>query len=65
MEVFRKAKVIITEVSYHELYKEHCLFNEIYNKLTDMNFKYAGSFNELSHPKTGMPLSADAISIKE
>lgn len=61
IQIFKKAKVIITEVSYYELYRGQVLFEEIYHQLTTIGFKYKGNINNSFHPKTGLPLFADAI----
>ncbi len=63
-KTFMKAKVVITEVSFHELYKGQALFDEIYIMLQDLGFRYKGNINNSFHPQTGLPLFADAIFLK-
>lgn len=64
IQIFKKARLIITEVSYCELYKGQVLFEEIYYQLTKIGFKYKGNINNSFHPKTGLPLFADAIFVR-
>jgi len=65
IDTFRKARVIMTEVSYYELYKGQVLFDEIYNQLEKMGFRYKGSINNLFHPIKGLLLSSDAVFVRE
>lgn len=59
-----RIKVILTEVSFVELYKRQVLFEDIYTSLKSNGFKFYGCNNLLSSPKNGFPLQADAIFIK-
>ena len=63
--ILSKAKVIITETSFTELYKGQPSFDEIYNLLKDMGFKYAGCIDILFNPQNGIPLQSDSVFIKE
>jgi FkbM family methyltransferase len=63
-ETISKAKVVICEVEYLELYKGQPLFDDIYSQLKSLGFFYKGSLNNFYHPKTGLPLFADAIFLK-
>jgi len=62
---FKKATVIITEVSFYELYKGQPLFDQIQSQLRKMGFECKGSINASFHPETGLPLFADAIFVME
>lgn len=64
MNTFKKATIVICEVSFYELYKGQLLFNEILDIFKNMGFVYKASINPGFHPKNGMPLFADAIFIK-
>lgn len=64
-ETLMKAKIVITETSFQELYNGQVLFEEIYTILKDLGFRYKGNINASFHPKTGLPLFADALFIKE
>lgn len=63
-ETFAKAKVVIAEVSYYELYKGQVLFDGFYDELRKIGFKYKGNINNSFHPRKGLPLFADAVFIK-
>lgn len=63
--VISRAKVIIAEVSFWELYKNQKLFNDIYQLLTGLGFKYKGNIEQIMNPIDGRPLQADAIFLKE
>ncbi len=65
IDIFKKARVIMTEVSYYELYKGQAQFDEVYDQLRNMGFKYKGSINNLFHPTKGLLLSSDAVFVKE
>jgi hypothetical protein len=65
MKTFKRATIIICEVSFYELYREQLLFDAISNIFKNMGFTYRGSINPGFHPKNGMPLFADAIFIKD
>ncbi|MDI6701320.1 MAG: FkbM family methyltransferase [bacterium] len=65
METFKNAKVIITEVSFFELFKEQVFFDEIYDQLRMMGFEYKGNICTSFHPKNGLPLFADAVFVRE
>jgi FkbM family methyltransferase len=58
------AKMIITEVSFRELYENQLLFDGIYLMLKELGFKYAGNYEQLYSPINNEILQADAIFIK-
>ncbi|MBK7105837.1 MAG: FkbM family methyltransferase [Ignavibacteriae bacterium] len=60
-----EVKIIILEVSFHELYKDQPLFNDIYTYLVEKGFNYYGNFEQLIDPHNGQILQADAIFIKQ
>ena len=65
LNTFKKAKIVVTDISFYELYKRQPLFEDVYNLLLSIGFKYKGSINTTFHSKTGLPLFADAIFVKE
>jgi FkbM family methyltransferase len=64
LEILKKAHIIITEVSFVQLYSDQVLFDEIYSQLTQLGFSYAGNFEQLYSPLNNQILQADAIFIK-
>ncbi|OUL29115.1 FkbM family methyltransferase [Nostoc sp. 106C] len=60
----KRAKIIIIETSFTNLYEDQPLFEDIYSKLKDWDFVYAGCFDQLYHPQDGKILQADSIFIK-
>ena len=65
MNTIKKAKVVITEVSFYELYKDQVLFGEIYETFVSLGFDFKG-FNDLSfHPVSGLSLFGDAVFVKK
>lgn len=62
--VINQAEILIVETSFESLYKDQCLFYDIYKLLESMNFKYIGAFDQLISPKSNKILQQDAIFIK-
>ena len=65
IDVFSKAKILVLESSFQELYEGQPLFDDIYKLLIPMGFKFYGNLHVLKHPKTGIPLDADCLFINE
>jgi FkbM family methyltransferase len=65
METLSRAKLIICELSFVELYSGQALFENIYNKLSGLGFIYAGNIEQLRSPQTNQILQADGIFIKQ
>jgi len=61
---FKKASVVICELSFVELYKGQSLFEDIFRRFTHLGFKFAGSIEQLRSPETNRILQADGIFIK-
>lgn len=59
--VLEKAKLLLIETSFVELYKDQKFFDEIYTYLINLGFSYAGSFDQLFDPNNGLPIQQDAI----
>jgi len=60
----QKADMIICELSFSELFKGQVLFDEIYNTIISLGFRYIGSLDQLRSPRTNAILQADGIFIK-
>jgi FkbM family methyltransferase len=65
LETFAKAKLLILELSYLELYKGQPLFNDIYQELAKLGFQFCGTMEQLKDPKNQAFLDADCIFIKK
>ncbi len=59
-----KAKAIIIEVSFQELYEGQALFDDIYSMLRQKGFSYMGNLYQLLNPMDGAPLQADALFVR-
>jgi FkbM family methyltransferase len=59
-----KAKAIIIEVSFRELYEGQPLFDRIFALLSNMGFRYMGNLYQLLSPVDGSPLQADALFVR-
>lgn len=64
IDFLKKVDMIITEVSYVELYEQQPLFHDIYDYLYSNGFIFHGNFDQMSDPGTNYILQADAIFIK-
>lgn len=62
--IFKLAKVIISEISFQELYEGQQCFDGIYNQLINLGFSLKGIVGPGLNPNTGLPLYADAIFMK-
>jgi len=60
-DVVARAKIIIIEVSFQTLYEGGPLFDDLYRLLRDHGLTYNGNFEQLSSPRDGRILQADAI----
>ena len=63
-ETVGKARAIIIEVSFRELYEGQPLFERIFGLLSGKGFKYMGNLYQLLSPIDGAPLQADALFVK-
>lgn len=61
LSVLRRARLVITEVSFHELYRGQTLFQDIYRQLEGVGFRYMGSMKQMLSPLDGGVLQADAV----
>ncbi|MBK3665342.1 FkbM family methyltransferase [Bradyrhizobium diazoefficiens] len=60
----KRAKFIITEVSFTPLYEGQPLFGMIYDQLKQLGFAYGGEMHQLKSPRDGLPLQADALFVR-
>jgi FkbM family methyltransferase len=63
-EIFRKAKVVIIEISIEHLYKDQPLFDDIYHILKNLGFSYYGNSSQSHSVSDGHVLFIDAIFVK-
>ncbi len=64
-KITSNSEVIITEVSFYELYENQTLFDGIYKKLKNLGFNYLGNYEQLHSPIDHKVLQADAIFKKQ
>lgn len=64
VNTIENASMIILETSFVKLYENAPLFDDIYKKLESLNFKYAGSFEQLLRPGDMKILQQDSIFLK-
>jgi FkbM family methyltransferase len=62
--VLERTRLIITEVSFQELYRGQTLFQDIYRQLEDAGFRYMGSIKQMLSPLDGGVLQADAVFLR-
>ena len=64
LETFKKANILLLELSFQELYQGQPLFEDIYDMIRPLGFEFYGNLGLMKHPKTGTPLDADCIFVK-
>lgn len=64
-DTIAKAKVILIELSYEELYSGQPLFGEVYDALRALGFRFVGTMAQMPHPKDGRLLDADCLFVKD
>ena len=64
LNTLEKCKMLFIEVSFKQLYQDQPVFEEMYQKLKCLGFKYSGNYEQLISPKDGEILQADAIFTK-
>lgn len=60
-ETIRRARLVISEVSFYELYDGQPLFAEIHQLLAELGFRYRGSIEQHYSRKSDQILFADAV----
>ena len=62
-EILRETDILICELSFYKLYENQSLFEDIYNQLKALNFRFFGSLNEILHPANSAILQIDGLFI--
>lgn len=65
MKTVARAKVLILETTFQELYVGQALFPEIYDMLRPMGFVFMGCLSDLRSPVNGSVLHGDSLFIRE
>ena len=65
LATFAKAKFLMLELSFQELYEGQPFFDDIYELIKPLGFRFYGNMGLMKHPKTGIPLDADCIFVNE
>ncbi len=60
-----KTDVILVENSFFEIYKGQELFEQMYDRLYKLGFRYYGGVQSKRHPKTGEILFEDSLFIRK
>jgi len=60
-ETIKKAKLLVIETSFNELYKGQLLFNGIYDLLHELGFEFKGNISQSLNPKDGSILYAESL----
>ncbi len=61
---FKEASAIIIEYAYQPIYEGQWLFDDTYRYITSLGFVFCGVSDQAFSHKTGIPVFADAIFIK-
>ncbi len=64
-QLISRAKILIVETNFANLYERQPLFDVIYEMLRQKGFSYKGNLDQLLNPLDGRVLQADSIFIKE
>lgn len=65
IKTLKRINILIVELSFIELYKGQPLFGDVYRILTDLGFKYGGSWAQQKSPIDGSPYQEDSIFLKK
>jgi FkbM family methyltransferase len=63
--ILERAQYLICEISFKELYKGQPLFDDIYEDLSSLGFKFSGQLGELKNPFSQEVLQIDGLFIRE
>ncbi len=63
-ETIRKAKVVLIENSFVELYVGQALFDDIYEKMKSLGFTYQGALSQKYDPTNGNILFEDSLFVR-
>jgi len=64
VKTLSRARIVILEANYQELYKGQATFSEIYDALINLGFSYRGALTNTLHPRSGVPLYGDVLFVK-
>ena len=64
MSIIERADILLIELSMEQLYENQPLFEDIYQTLVKLGFKYRGNYDQLYSPLNGKILQIDGIFIK-
>ena len=62
--VMSRAEVLIVKTSFKSLYVGQPMFEDVYDMLKQIGFRYIGALEQLSSPLDGSVLQADSVFIK-
>jgi FkbM family methyltransferase len=63
-ETIAQASVVLLELSFEELYEGQPLFEELFDTMRGLGFKFQGTMAQMGHPKDGRTLDADCFFVK-
>ncbi|MBE9203878.1 FkbM family methyltransferase [Synechocystis salina LEGE 06099] len=61
VSTFKKARLVIIEVSFYEFYENQSLFDDIYNCMKNLGFVYRGNLEQFNSKNDHKIIFADAI----
>jgi FkbM family methyltransferase len=61
LDTIRRARLVISEVSFHELYEGQALFADIHERLRELGFRYCGNLEQYFSERQEQVLFADAL----
>ena len=65
VETLKKTDIIVTEVSFVQLYDNQPLIKDMLTLLESHDFIYIGNLQQFLNPQTKAPLFADSIFVKK
>jgi len=60
-QLFSKARIVIIEVSFEQLYEEQPSFDQLYQQLKMLGFEFRGALEQFANPLNGNVAFADCI----
>jgi methyltransferase, FkbM family len=64
IDTVKKADIVVMEMSFESLYEGSPLFDEMYQLMKEIGFRYQGNYEQLYSPVDGSILQCDAIFFK-
>ncbi len=65
IKTLEKTNYLLCELSFFHLYKGQALFDEVYDQITNMGFKFNGQLGGVSHPITKVDLQIDGLFLRD